>query len=251
MKRFWLKGERFAAEDSHITRRNINSIFQNQRSFTITELLFAAVITMVLLLFLLQMFHMASRMCVEGKKNADICREARAALQCMTRELHSLYVGDAIPLLINHPDADAILSDIAGQRQGDTIFFGTLMPSEFNRGKGDLCAAGYYCVSTDTTYSLRRFFRNSDQVFNALSMHGVFFDKSEFTEKNNGLLAQNVMNLRIRALDAWGNVYTNWPTTNSPPSQIEISIDVQGSPTPRASRSALAFQTFTVRVGKD
>ncbi len=137
---------------------------ENRNAFTIAELLIAIVVTLILVGILFRVFAAAAGQWQNADQRIDTFRDARAALQIMTRDLSR--------------------ADINGNAQMLTLTdFFTVSPNpQFakeayaitpitNSGKSDLCTVGYYCAYDTVThaYSLKRLFKSSDATYTSLA----------------------------------------------------------------------------------
>lgn len=132
-------------------------------AFTLAELLIAISITVILVGILFRVFAAAASQWQAADQRIDTFRDARAALQIMTRDISRADVNGLAQMLT--------LSDVFG---GATPPFAkeayaiTPIP---NTGKSDLCTVGYYCSYDGVTkaYSLKRLFKGSDATFTSLA----------------------------------------------------------------------------------
>jgi prepilin-type N-terminal cleavage/methylation domain-containing protein len=149
-----------------------------QRGFTLVELIVGLSVTSVLVVLMLGVFNDSSIVWQRNDEKLDTFREARAALQVMSRDLASVApipktdaTRDALgnlpadvladfPVLALQPHPDGDPDD----RVNEEIYALTSTP---NLGTGNLCAVGYFCVwdSKKTAFALRRQFTNSDATF--------------------------------------------------------------------------------------
>ncbi len=131
--------------------------------FTIAELLIAVAITLIIIVILFQVFAAAARQWQSADQRIDTFRDARAAMQLMTRELSRADLnGDSKMLRLSD-----IYSGVT-PAFGKEVYAITPIPNE---GKSDLCTVGYYCAYDGVTkaFSLKRVFKNSDDTYNSLA----------------------------------------------------------------------------------
>jgi hypothetical protein len=108
---------------------------------------------------LFRVFAAAASQWQSSEQRIDTFRDARAALQIMTRDLGRADTNGAAQMLtLSDP-----FSDFAKEAYAITP-----IP---NAGKSDLCSVGYYCAYDGTAhaYSLKRLFKNSDLTFTSLA----------------------------------------------------------------------------------
>jgi type II secretory pathway pseudopilin PulG len=199
---------------------------QSGSAFTLIELLIAAGITAVIVVMLGIMFGSLTKTSSRANQRIDAFRDARAALQMISRDLAGLVRNqrDASGNPITRPAAYLVLDNIyTDPASGNQQIFALVAAK--NSGPGDLCAVGYYCRWDDKggyNYSLRRFFRDSTATFSALSSVATYASQSVLYVPDpvpttpplkDDLLAAYVWNLQITAYDKSG-VIINPQTTN-------------------------------------
>lgn len=149
-----------------------------RHAFTLVEMLVTLAVTSILVVVMMNVFISGSTLWQKNEERLDTFREARAAMQMMTRDFSAL---SAIPNL-NLTDTDA--SDpskpqfpiLAFQNHPDTLapdkvnqeIYG-IVPAR-NPGRSGLCAVGYFCIWDDTkkAFVLRRQFTESNMTFTNL-----------------------------------------------------------------------------------
>ena len=138
----------------------------NERGFTLFELLLATGITVVTVTFVIQGFMAVANVwrCTEAR--TDTFRQARAALDCMVRELQAVApalsgTGASPPVLVLDYDPATPVSD----RVNEEVYAIASLP---NGGRSDLCMVGYRCGwdAASNAYVLKRHFKDSNLVFN-------------------------------------------------------------------------------------
>lgn len=132
---------------------------QTIHAFTLAELLIAISITLIIILVLFQVFAATANQWQSSDQRIDTFRDARAALQIMTRDLSRADVNGNTAMLT--------LSNSNGTFATEAYAI-TPIP---NSGKSDLCAVGYYCAFDLTTkaFSLRRLFKDSNATYTSLA----------------------------------------------------------------------------------
>ena len=130
-------------------------------SFTLVELLVAISITVLIVMLLSSVFTAAGKQWQASDQKTDNFRDARAAIQVITRDLSRADTsGNAQMLTLSDLDASGAFAKEA--------FAVTPIP---NSGKSDLCTVGFYCTwdATSKTYALKRLFRDSDATVSSLA----------------------------------------------------------------------------------
>ena len=123
-------------------------------AFTLMELLIAISITALIVVLLSQVFTAAAGQWQAADQRIDSFRDARAALQVMTRDLGLANLsGDAQMLTLSNYDSSGTYAKEAF----------AISPIA-NSGKSDLCAVGYYLAwdAKVRAYRLKRLFNDSD-----------------------------------------------------------------------------------------
>ncbi len=160
--------------------------------FTLVELLVAVAITAVLVALLGRVLVATTDVYRIADQKMDAFRDAKAALQLMTNDLGRADIsGNAQFLnLANYsPDSSYAMEAYA------------VFPAK-NKGKSDLCSVGYYLDwdSTSKTYSLRRFFKDSDTTATSLAKaspdFGALYDRTTGTTPET--IASYVWDLELR-----------------------------------------------------
>jgi prepilin-type N-terminal cleavage/methylation domain-containing protein len=138
-----------------------------RRAFTLLELLVALGVTSVLVVLMFNVFMNGSTLWQKNEQQLDTFREARAAMQMITRDFSGL---SAIP---DAPDKFPILalryhSDTAPEDEVNKEIYG-IVPVR-NPGQSSLCAVGYFCVwnTAKNAFVLRRQFTESNMTFENL-----------------------------------------------------------------------------------
>lgn len=219
-----------------------------RRGFTLLEVLISVGLLAMLSLILFAVLESTSRLWHENERRVDSYREARAALNLITRELQTwfpLNVALGRSLVINPEPSDSIAlpASTAATSVADSIWFTSLIPPKLQnpqKNKSDLCAVGYYLAWTPnpgagggSSYKLYRHFRSSDETFESIANNSpLYFDIRAAVDDNNDILARNITSLKIRPyeLNSSGNLTLISPVSHLGPPQnvrprlIEIEI---------------------------
>lgn len=208
------------------------------RAFSLVELLVSMTILTVLMLMLFGFFEQATKAWQASEKKVDAFREARAALYFLKKDLEGLYVDATVPYLLCKDPGNTFPIGYSGANRpttahGDALFFISSQPTaaqDASLAKGDLCAIGYYLVydrdssaqalgTQRSSYRLLRYFKSSDVTWNdggfgllplfssILTGGGApdfskLFPNAEGRHTGDEVIARNVINFGVRALDA-------------------------------------------------
>jgi type II secretory pathway pseudopilin PulG len=184
---------------------------KSRNGFTIVELLVAVSITVVIVVMLGSMFGSLASTSSRTNQRIDAFRDARAALQMMSRDLAALIKAQPAAYFQIDPDpggADVrqISALVAARNRPD----GAPPPIA-----GDVCAVRYYCAWDGQGYSLHRYFRNSDLTMKAFKANlnadgtlnytgsGALYFPTDATDE---AISTYSWNLQATALDRSGNV---------------------------------------------
>jgi type II secretory pathway pseudopilin PulG len=160
--------------------------------FTLVELLLAIAITLVLVALLGRVLVATTSVYQIADQKMDAFRDAKAALQMMANDLGRADISGNEGFL----NLSQFSSDNSYAMEAYAVF-----PAK-NSGKSDLCSVGYYLDwdGTSKTYSLRRFFKNSDIVAPSLAKtspdFGAAYDRTTGTTPET--IASYVWDLEIR-----------------------------------------------------
>jgi type II secretory pathway pseudopilin PulG len=189
--------------------------------FTILELLIAAGITTVIVVFLGVMFGSLSTTAARANQRVDAFREARAAIQLMERDFAALVRAPGTAYFASDGD----LSNGNGSQARHLCALISLK----NKPAGnpapiasDVCSVAYYCGWDGAlkSYRLHRYFRDSAATFNNIQ---TAFSKSSpayagvgnlYQLGTDDVVAGNCWNLVVTAYDASGNVLNPQPYPN-------------------------------------
>lgn len=124
-------------------------------AFTLIELLVAMAVGTLLIVILFQIFNVAAVAWQRSETQVDAYREARAALQLMTRDLSAISAQFATDPAASPPTAGGIVPNLVldkypspdparqkGDLNNEEVYCLTMVP---NTGLSSLCAAGYFC----------------------------------------------------------------------------------------------------------
>lgn len=195
------------------TSNTKSHVFKNsvlQRGFTLLEVLVAALITSFLVTVLTLAFGTAADNWSASTKNHDAFREARAALEIISRDISSLYRGDInnasdpaeriSPIYIRCGNAKLKLDT---QNSGDCKYYSAMPVTDYGSANiaflaalpegaqpnlnakdvGDICAIGYYVELVNDTVNNRyiqklyRYVRGSEETY------GIIEDFTSKTRK--------------------------------------------------------------------
>lgn len=185
---------------------------ERTNAFTLAELLIAVAITLILVGIIFRIFAAAAAQWQAADQRIDTFRDARAALQIITRDLSRADTTGSPQMLT--------LSDIYSEVTPPFAKEAYAITSLPNTGKSDLCTVGYYCWWDNTTkaYSLKRVFKNSDATFASLATNTPNFTTiyAKDTPAADEIAAAYVWDLQIRpgtgqnAVDPGSTPSTSW-----------------------------------------
>ena len=140
--------------------------------FTLVELLLSTAIIAFVVVMLGQVLSTTQGIWRRSESRTDPFRDARAAIDLMSRELALAVTHDKAPVLTLqniYSQADDATQGPANNQQAYA-----LLPMK-NTNKSDLCAVGYYCrwENAKKAYVLRRHFLASDATFSRLKSTGL------------------------------------------------------------------------------
>jgi prepilin-type N-terminal cleavage/methylation domain-containing protein len=203
-------------------------------AFSLLEVLVAMSVLSILLVLLLSVTNNASKLWRANENRVDSYREARAAINIIAHDLDSLYASTNTAFFAITPDGDTD-SDLPSVKTGASkdgmdgkLFFLTALPAdaqESGKNKSDLCTVGYFLAYDKTSltgkgtpsYNLYRYFRSSDDTFEALKKAGKPFDGITTDTAPTGdtveVLARNITGFKVEP-------YTiNPPADPAPPAK--------------------------------
>lgn len=247
------------------------------------ELLVAMAVFSLLIVMLMGMVDSGTKLWRDNENRVDSYREARAAINMMSRDLrNTLPATNSGYFLIN---TNAFTKIPGSEVQRDTnsagaVFFLSVQPSfaqDASGNKSDICEVGYFLAygntslvpTGDKSMNLYRYFRSSDSTFsNLVTGPSALFDTGGITGDRTDLLARNVKSFRITPyhIGTNGNPVA-YDTANGPlPDFLEISITALNQDTSKKLNSVNDWtnqsgnlakvvgqveQTFTTRVHID
>ncbi len=235
-------------------------------AFTLVELLIAMAITMLIVVLLGTMFTSLASTAARANQRTDAFREARAALQMMSRDFANLVrtewdpdpFGAGPPASAPQPRTRAVaylaVKSISNPGSYNQELFGLIAMK--NSGAGDLCSIGYYSSWDGKAYSLRRFFHNSTATYNTIAGQATYasetalytpFAAGAAGTNPDDLLAQYVWNLKVTAYDSAGTALsypyvcdTSATAPVKPPAVIDISFNAISQ---QAARTVMSVTT--------
>jgi prepilin-type N-terminal cleavage/methylation domain-containing protein len=233
-------------------------------AFTLLEMLVSMVVVAVLGVAMVFLVESAIDLWRENEGRTDACREARAALMVMTRDLRNAVTGTNANLMRFN-----LQSGAAGTNYGSNVFFLASLPPSAQAGgsKSDVCEVGFFLAldrtpaSSKRTLNLYRYFRSSNQTFSNLTT-GSLFTNVAIGAAGEELLARNVVGMKITPVSSSGGAWIPFmPTAEAPvPEMIEITLLTIGHDVAQKLEDLdrwtdtnfllmrQAVQTFTTRV---
>ena len=234
------------------------------RAFTLIEMLVSMVVLAVLVVAMMALVDGATKLWRDNEGRTDACREARAALVVMARDLRNAVASTRADFIKFN-----LRSGAAGTSHGSNVFFLASLPSSAQDpdSKSDVCEVGYFLAldrtpaSTNRTLNLYRYFRSSNQTFSNLASETLFANIATGAAGEE-LLARNVVGLRITPVGANTGEWTGFaPSSNAPlPAVIEITLTAIGQETAKKLEDSAdwtntnsllmkqAAQTLTTRI---
>jgi type II secretory pathway pseudopilin PulG len=140
--------------------------------FTLVEMLIATAIVVFMVVMLGQILSTVQGVWRRSEARTDPFRDARAALELMSRELAFVVTNDKAPVLALQNIYTQGSDTTDGPAHNQQAY--ALLPMR-NTNKSDLCAVGFYCTwdSGKHAYILRRHFFASDATFSRLQAAGL------------------------------------------------------------------------------
>ena len=230
----------------------------SRRAFTLVEVLIATAIVVFLVAMLAQILSATQGIWRNAEARSDPFRDARAAIELMSRELALAIPNDKAPVLALENICPAQPGDANGP---DNQQIYALLPSrnvDTNNSavnKSDICAVGFYCVwdNAKHAYVLRRHFLASDYTFSRMQTAGLPANSTPAVNVYEPTasptppaldedVAAYVWDLKIVPYEFIGGVLTpttTYPITynNSLPQFLEISFKAMS---PQAARKLTA-----------
>jgi prepilin-type N-terminal cleavage/methylation domain-containing protein len=198
--------------------------YREQRAFTLVELLIAVAITIVMVALLGRVLVATTSVYRIADQKMDAFRDAKAALQMMANDLGRADISGNAGFL----NLSQYSSDNSYAKEAYAVF-----PVK-NAGKSDLCSVGYYLDWDGKTYSLRRFFKNSDIVAPSLALStpdfGALYDRTSGTTPET--IASYVWDLELR------------------PGEGMSTVTLGGDPPSRWNWVEIRFKAMSVKAGQ-
>ena len=231
--------------------------------FTLVEMLVSMVVLALLVVAMTALVESATKLWRDKENRVDACREARAALAIMARDLKNAVASTNISSIQFNVESGA-----ATTNYGNNVFFLASLPAsaQEDSSKSDVCEVGYFLAfdrtpaSTNRTLNLYRFFRSSNQTFSDLAA-GTLFANIVTGEAGEELLARNVVAMKINPVSVSTGEWVDFtPSPQAPlPAMIEITLTAIGQETARKLENAnwtdtnsplvaRAAQTLTTRI---
>jgi prepilin-type N-terminal cleavage/methylation domain-containing protein len=198
------------------------------RAFTLIEMLVSMMVLAVLGVAMVSLVESAVDLWRDNEVRTDACREARAALTVMTRDLRNAVTGTNVNFMKFN-----LQSGAAGTNYGSNVFFLTSLPPSAQEGgsKSDVCEVGFFlafdrtAASSNRTLNLYRYFRSSNQTFSNM-LSGSLFTNVTIGAAGEELLARNLVGMKITPVSSSGGGWVPFvPTPSTPlPAIIEITL---------------------------
>jgi type II secretory pathway pseudopilin PulG len=202
-------------------------------AFTLLEMLVSMVVLAVLVIAMMALVESATKLWRHNEGRTDACREARAALVVMARDLRNAVASTNANFVRFN-----LQSGAAGTNFGSNVFFLASLPSsaQETNSKSDICEVGYFLAldrtpaGTNKSLNLYRYFRSSDRTFSNMAASNVFADVTTGATGEE-VLARNVVGMRITAVSATAGGWIPFaPTAATPlPNLVEITLTAIGS----------------------
>jgi prepilin-type N-terminal cleavage/methylation domain-containing protein len=237
---------------------------RSPRGFTLIEMLVSMVVLALLIVAMMSLVETAIALWRENEGRTDACREARAALMVMARDLRNAVAGNNVEFMQFN-----LQSGAAGTNYGSNVFFLASLPpsAQIADSKSDVCEVGFFLAldrtsaSTNRTLNLYRYFRSSDETFSNMTSSSLFTNIATGATGEE-LLARNVVVLKITPVRANGGDWVAFvPTAEAPlPEVVEITLVTIGQEAAKRLEDLdrwtdtnfllmkQAVQSFTIRV---
>jgi len=211
------------------------------RGFSLLELMVAMAVMAILLVLLLNMVDSGTRLWRANENRADSCREARAALGVMSRDLQNALAATNSQFLLNaaaFPNLTNIGNLVSNTNQGAALFFLAALPAkaqDATSNKSDVCQVGYFmafgkssCASNSpvNTMNIYRYILSSDPTFSRLTAPPLFPSDLSTLDPQVELLARNVTRFTACAYTLTNNSLADFSAsaTTPLPDLVEISV---------------------------
>jgi len=210
-------------------RRDEAAQIRDRNAFTLLELMVAVSLLAILVVMLMSMVDNATKLWRVNENRVESYREARAALNLIASDLKSIYASTNENLF--QTNASGAFEAVAGSGQ---LFFIAALPvsAQDPASRSDLCEVGYFlrygksslASAKESSFSLYRYFRESNQTFTNLVNNAGFFTHST---TNVELLARNIPAFKVNyySISTNGTV-SPWTagSSNALPSFVELQI---------------------------
>jgi type II secretory pathway pseudopilin PulG len=223
-------------------------------AFTLIEMLVSMVVLALVIIAMMALVDSATKLWRDNEGRTDACREARAALVVMARDLRNAVAGTNADFIKFN-----LQSGAAGTNYGGNVFFLASLPpsAQDTNSKSDVCEVGYFLAldrtpaSTNRTLNLYRYFRNSNTTFSNLANANLFANIATGATGEE-LLARNVVGMRITPVSANANEWTDFaPSSNAPlPVLIEITLTAIGQEAAKKLEDSAGWTDTNSRVMK-
>jgi type II secretory pathway pseudopilin PulG len=223
-------------------------------AFTLIEMLVSMVVLALVIIAMMALVDSATKLWRDNEGRTDACREARAALVVMARDLRNAVAGTNADFIKFN-----LQSGAAGTNYGGNVFFLASLPpsAQDTNSKSDVCEVGYFLAldrtpaSTNRTLNLYRYFRNSNQTFSNLASATLFANIATGAAGEE-LLARNVVGMRITPVSANAGEWTDFaPSSNAPlPVVIEITLTAIGQDTAKKLEDSAGWTNTNTRLMK-
>jgi len=203
-----------------------------KQGFTLLELLISMTVLSVIVVLLLGITNGASQHWSDGQRRREASREARAALEFLTEDLHEA-------VLTTNP-VTLFISDPKEKQEGERLSFLVSQSEEKSLPGNNLAAVSYFVAKApDATGNLNlyRFHLSGSQVNEAFaknSLEKLFATASAENKITTELLARNIVKLEVHRI--------------SDPSSLFISISAIGGETAKQIASDLKATERNARL---
>ena len=197
----------------------------------------ACVLTAVTLALIIRSFSAASGSWTHAEQRADAFRDARSAIEILSRDLRTVAPafatvnGDAVAgnppsLVLDYDPATAPVDQV-----NEELYALTMQP---NAAQNDLCTVGYRCVwdSASCSYVLKRRYKDGNATFASLQRAGAGKPEYSFTDlyftPGDGSVEEEVasciwgLTIRPCLSGSVSSVYPRQNYSNNLPAWVEI-----------------------------
>ena len=227
--------------------------YRFSHAFTLIEMLVSMVVLALIVVAMMALVDSATKLWRDNEGRTDACREARAALVVMARDLRNAVAAT------NQTSSNSISSLAPQAPTMEATCFSWLLfllrrRNQFQerRVRGRLFSRlRPNPASTNRTLNLYRYFRNSNQTFSNLASATLFANIAT-DAAGEELLARNVVGMRITPVSANGGEWTDFaPSSNAPlPVVIEITLTAIGQETAKKLEDSAGWTDTNSRLMK-